>query len=93
MIPGYRKTGRQMDGKDIYRIETDREAIFYALSWYRLFNCEGSVSDWYGGCGDFDKDDLYFIDPGKTLNDAFLSFRKDGSQPTATKTPISGPLL
>ena len=39
--------------------------FFYALSWYRLFNYEGSVSDWYGGCGDFDKDDLYFIDPGR----------------------------
>ncbi len=79
MTPRYVKTGRTYEGQDVYRAVTDRQAIFYALACYRLFNCEGSVSDWYGGAGNYDKDDLYFVDLGKTLNTAYGTYLADGT--------------
>lgn len=78
MIPRLVPTGKMIESEPVYKKQTDREAIYYALTWYRLFNCEGSVSDWYGGEGRYDKDDLYFIDLGKTLNSSYLYYSKDG---------------
>lgn len=80
MIPKFIKTGKKYENQDVYKRVTDREAIFYALTWYRLFNCEGSVSDWYGGEGRFDKDDLYFIDLGETLNPMYVTYKADGTK-------------
>lgn len=79
MIPKYVKIGVTADGEKVYRAETDRQAIFYALSCYRLFNCEGSVSDWYGGEGEYDKDDVYFVDLGRPMTATYQLCDKTGN--------------
>lgn len=83
ILPRYIDSGtRSKEGEIVYNAEIDRPAIFYAISCFKLLNCEGSLSDWYADGnkkGRYYQDDMYFVDLGKPLDENFSYRKADGN--------------
>lgn len=79
MIPKYVKDSEDGSGHPIYKATTDRNAIYYAYVGSKLLNTSGSNSDWYGGSGEYDKDDVYFIDLGDPTTTGYALKKYDGT--------------
>ncbi len=82
MIPKYVVCGEDEAGNPIYEAQTDRNAIYYSYAGSKLLGCSGSNSDWYGGEGEYDQDDLYFVDLGAPVGDDYALKKWDGTAAT-----------